>query len=617
MHTPKTRSGSSEVVPKKVSPRAVRQLRTTTTLDTDSVSSSSTQTSKISKERSSKLADRKSPRSPVPERKRPSKISELESQISQLQDDLKKVKDQLILSESCKKQAQQDFEESKEQLLALSAKLEESQKQYLELCATGEARDIELQKITEERDSAWKSKIDVSQQHLSVDSTALSSALKEIQLLKAQLELVATCGSAQTQQAESADKELLNLNQNLSESLSQMENMKNQLKNSKEPETRAQIFIDETLLQLESAKRTVEILRDDVVRDVDGYNSIALELEHSRARVNTLATLVSKFKTRINDNEPIHSDQNDCKFEKESEILRNGEEPNHIEEEICSLKSEVGRLRSAVETAETKYQQQQIQSTVQISNAYGLMEQIKSESGQRQCELEAELQRKKTDIEELKANLMDKETELQGIMEENENLNSKLEKNMSSQNEHGLQKELKRLEECVAELKADMMDKETTLQSISEENEMLKMKINKSCLDDSKVREEIEKAEAAKREAVTKLGIVMEEADRSNRKVARVTEQLEAAQVASSEMESELRRLKVQSDQWRKAAEAAAAMISAGNNGKLTERSVSLDNNNNYKYSPNYAEDVDDDFQRKKNGNMLKKFGVLWKKPQK
>jgi hypothetical protein len=108
----------------------------------------------------------------------------------------------------------------------------------------------------------------------------------------------------------------------------------------------------------------------------------------------------------------------------------------------------------------------------------------------------------------------------------------------------------------------------------------------------------------------------MEEADRSNRKAARVTEQLEAAQAASSEMESELRRLKVQSDQWRKAAEAAAAMLSAGNNGKLTERSVSLDNNN-YKCSSPYAEDIDDDFQRKKNGNMLKKIGVLWKKPQK
>ncbi|WVZ11242.1 hypothetical protein V8G54_015772 [Vigna mungo] len=107
------------------------------------------------------------------------------------------------------------------------------------------------------------------------------------------------------------------------------------------------------------------------------------------------------------------------------------------------------------------------------------------------------------------------------------------------------------------------------------------------------------------------LGIVMEEADRSNKKAARVAEQLEAANL---EMETELRRLKVQSDQWRKAAEAAAAMLSSGNNGKLTERTVSMDNN--YKCSP-YAEDSDDDFQRKKNGNMLKKFGVLWKKPQK
>ncbi|MCI36873.1 interactor of constitutive active ROPs 3, partial [Trifolium medium] len=61
-----TRSSSSEV-PLKVSPRAVRQLRTTTTLDTISVSSSSTQASKISKERSPKVADRKSPRSPAPE----------------------------------------------------------------------------------------------------------------------------------------------------------------------------------------------------------------------------------------------------------------------------------------------------------------------------------------------------------------------------------------------------------------------------------------------------------------------------------------------------------------------------------------------------------------------
>jgi len=48
-----------------VSPRAVRQLRPTT-VDTDSVSSSS-QANKSSKERSPKVTDRRSPRSPVVE----------------------------------------------------------------------------------------------------------------------------------------------------------------------------------------------------------------------------------------------------------------------------------------------------------------------------------------------------------------------------------------------------------------------------------------------------------------------------------------------------------------------------------------------------------------------
>lgn len=89
-------------------------------------------------------------------------------------------------------------------------------------------------------------------------------------------------------------------------------------------------------------------------------------------------------------------------------------------------------------------------------------------------------------------------------------------------------------------------------------------------------------------------------------------------------MEAELRKLKVQSDQWRKAAEAAAAMLSTGNNGKFMERTGSMES----KYSPrsgrmitpppSYSEDVDDDdFLKKKNQNMLKKIGVLWKKPHK
>jgi len=55
-------------------------------------------------------------------------------------------------------------------------------------------------------------------------------------------------------------------------------------------------------------------------------------------------------------------------------------------------------------------------------------------------------------------------------------LNLQLQKNISSRRELELKKELQKLDECVAKLKGDLMDKETTLQNISEENEMLKFK---------------------------------------------------------------------------------------------------------------------------------------------
>ncbi|AES67403.1 interactor of constitutive active ROPs protein, putative [Medicago truncatula] len=79
-----------------------------------------------------------------------------------------------------------------------------------------------------------------------------------------------------------------------------------------------------------------------------------------------------------------------------------------------------------------------------------------------------------------------------------------------------------------------------------------------------------------------------EEAEKSNSKVVRVAEQLEAAQVANTEKEDELKRIKVQCDQWRKACRGNCCCVF----GRGT-------------------------VARSKNGNVLKKIGVLWKKSQK
>ncbi|XAR59792.1 hypothetical protein NMG60_11015764 [Bertholletia excelsa] len=601
MQTPKTRNTSSPATPQKISPRAVRQQKTAA-LESDSTSSSDL-ANKTPKDRSPKVGERKSPRSPASEKKRPSRISELEFQISQLREDLKKAKDELSSSESSKRTAQEEAEESKKQLLAISSKLEESEKKLLDLSASEGARITELQHLSQEQEQAWQSKIKAIEMQHSIDSAALASAMNEIHQLKSQLE-AAKC-------AESADAELHCLKHNLAETLTCVEDMKIQLRDCKESEARAQALVSETLLQLETAKKTVETLRLDGIKAMEAYNSVASELDKSRARVNSLEGLVSKLK-------------DDCKLECEITEDEKSKKSMQLEEELASVTAEMGQLRAALESAEIRHHEEQIQSTLQIRSANELVEQIKSASCRRDAELEAELLKQKAEIEELKANLMDKETELQGISEENEGLHVKLEKFLSSRREDELLDELKKSKEDIECLRKNLMNRELELKNTMEENEILKLEMGRREMEEGKVKDEVvlekEAAKAAEREALIKVGYMTEEADKSNKRAARVAEQLAAAQAANSEIEAELRRLKVQSDQWRKAAEAAAAMLSTGNNGKFVERTGSMDSSYNPmtgKMDSPYSEDMENDFVKKKNGNMFKKIGVLWKKPQK
>ncbi|EOY07757.1 ROP interactive partner 3 isoform 3, partial [Theobroma cacao] len=598
-------------------PRTARQLKTPGP-DSDTVSSPNP-ASKTPKDRSPKVTARKALRSPVSEKQRPSKVSELESQLTQLQDDLKKTKDQLTASESWKRRAIQEAEEAKKQLSAMSAKLEESEQQLMEISASEDDRVEELRKISQDRDRAWQSELEAVQNQHSMDSAALASAMNEIQKLKVQLEKAYESEAIQTKHAESAHAEIQNLRIELTETLSLVEKLKSELTDCRESEAQALEVVSKTQMQPETANETIEKLRSDATKATEAYNTLSLELEQSKARVKSLEGLVSKLQAEL-----VGSSSKISKDPKDDGLPRqNGEneEIQHLKTELNFAKLEVGQLRSALDAAEVRYQEEYIRSTLQIRSAYEQVENIRTQSCQREAELGAELKRTKTDVEELRANLMDKETELQSISEENEGLNLKIEKNQSDERESEHATELKKIEAESTELKANLTAKETELHSVTEQNEMLKMEIKKSEMEGSKVRDEsvvlLAAARAAEREALMKLSYVTEEADKSSRRAARVTEQLDAAQATNTEMEAELRRLKVQSDQWRKAAEAAAAMLSTGNNGKHADRTISLDSNYNpIMGSPN-SEDMDDDSPKKKNGNMLKKIGGLWKKGQK
>ncbi|KAI4385515.1 hypothetical protein MLD38_003531 [Melastoma candidum] len=614
MQTPKGRP--SLEVPQRVSPRAARKLKTALP-ESDSAAALS-QAVRTPRERSPKVAERRSPRSPASlEKKRPSRISELESQILQLQGELKKAKDEISSSEAWKNQAEQDAEESTKQISGLSAKLEEAQEQ-ISCLSSEESRASEIERISQEKEQAWRAELEAVKKQHSFDSSALASSVNEILRLKNELEMVAESEAALKEQAQSVGLELESLKGNLAETQLLMDNMKTELKDSRESEAQARALVNDTLIQLESAKATVEVLRLEGIKATESYNSIASELKQSRARVSALEGIVSKLEADLSNttNKVIAAPLADVNGDESEARTQNTHETDKLKEEVEYLKLEVEKLRSALILAEAKDNDADNGGKEQLKDANEMIEKMKNESSRREAELVTEIDKAKATIEDLKAHLMDKETELQGIREENDGLNVKLQENVTTlEEEAAAKKDIEKLREELSELKANMMDKETELQHISEENETMKLEIKKR----EEIVAELESARNAEKDTHTKLNLVLEEVEKSNRRAARVTEQLQASQASAAEMESELRRLKVQSDQWRKAAEAAAAIIPVGGNGKYMDRTTSMDGGYmTGKMGSPYADDMDDDdLIKKKNGNVLKKIGVLWRKPQK
>ncbi|XP_048565061.1 interactor of constitutive active ROPs 2, chloroplastic-like isoform X1 [Triticum urartu] len=218
--------------------------------------------------------------------------------------------------------------------------------------------------------------------------------------------------------------------------------------------------------------------------------------------------------------------------------------------------SEAAELRSALEDVEARFQEEKILSTVETQCAYELMDQIKVESDLRHGKLAAALASAKSEVMFLKASLFDRESELRRAHDATKKLQDDARTNSTAD-----------------ELKAQ-------LQGALQENGQLKLELRQ--YESEKVPEKSDADAAA-----------------------------EAAK--KGETEAELRRLRVQAEQWRKAAETAMALLTVGKggNGKILDRGESLDGG---KYAGLYDELDDDAAAARKNGNVLRRISGMWKK---
>ncbi|CAL9145368.1 unnamed protein product [Musa hybrid cultivar] len=636
-----SRNGYTEVPAKAclVTPRSKRPMKMT---GSESNTSSAINQSKHLIDRSPKIECRTA-KALETERRRPSRVTELECQITQLQEDLKKTRDQLNLTESWKRRAQQEAEEAKKELLVMSLKLEDSQGQMEELSAAEDGRIQELRKISQERDRAWQSELEAIQNQHSVDTAALASAMNEMRRLKLQLEMVLRSEAALAKKSDVHHLEIQSSKTNLAEASFTIENLKVQLRSSEKAESEAKSTLTETRRQLESAQSTIESLLSDGSKLMESFSIVATELKESRTGVKLLEETVKKLQhEQFTDHTQPSVDFGNPK-------------------KICfgSSDSEAEQLMSTLEDALVEHQQEQILSMVKLQCTYEMMDKMSTDSRLRESELKSRLSEAESEITVLQTSLFDREVELRRISDMNKKLladmdkmstdsrlreselksrlseaeseitvlqtslfdgevelrrisdmNKKLLADMDKRREHQIQSEAD-----VISLKSKLADKETALRRLSEDNEKLKLELRRVETEKHNACEAAAAEMMTTKTALTKLGFISDEAEKNSERATRAAEELKAAQAAKTEMEAELRRLKVQAEQWRKAAETAIVMLTADQTAGAADsdyRSAA-----GKLMSLQFSDDLDEESPGKKKSHVLGRIRGMWNKDQK
>nr|XP_043624981.1 interactor of constitutive active ROPs 4-like [Erigeron canadensis]XP_043624982.1 interactor of constitutive active ROPs 4-like [Erigeron canadensis] len=175
-------------------------------------------------------------------------------------------------------------------------------------------------------------------------------------------------------------------------------------------------------------------------------------------------------------------------------------------------------------------------------------------------------------------------------------------------------------DEEICSLKVKIEENEKALEVFGLENEGLKSKLSEAnvVITSAKAKEEIMNQ---------KLTQIEEEFKKSKKDGIQLKEKLQEVEVAKEILETEMKKLRVQTEQWRKAADAAAAILSGGvemgEGRRVSERCGSMekhyggvyDGYNGFVGSPGMGDESDDGFGNgKRKGSGIRMFGDLWKK---
>ncbi|XP_050386124.1 WEB family protein At3g02930, chloroplastic-like [Argentina anserina] len=318
--------------------------------------------------------ERRSPKiaTPPPTEKQPTrgtKGSELQAQLTLVQEDLKKAKEQIDLIEKEKSKAIDDLKEAQRVSEEANEKLREAlvaQKRAQEDSEIEKFRAVELEQAgieaAQKKEGEWEKELEAVRNQHALDVAALLSTSQELQRLKQEMSMTCDAKNQALSHADDATK-IAEIHAEKVEILSaELTRLKGLLEAKKETETSENSDRLKLVLQLESEvdslKQQLEKAKDYEERLMEKETSIEqlnVELESARMAESYARSIIEEWKTRIEELEMQVEDANKAeKSASESlDSVMKQLEGNHdllhdAETEIAALKEKVSLLEMTI-----------------------------------------------------------------------------------------------------------------------------------------------------------------------------------------------------------------------------------------------------------------------------
>ncbi|KAK8955873.1 hypothetical protein KSP40_PGU019874 [Platanthera guangdongensis] len=491
-------------------------------------------------------------------------------------------------------------------LLVMSSKFEDSQRLIIQLSAAEDDRIHELRKISQERDKAWQSELTALQNQQSIGMAAWCSATKEIQKLKSQIEIL---------KGELIKKD------------SVIESLKIQIAETKDGNelVKSKLTIEsgqtesEVESELKEAKAEIAVLKSKlVVMDVD----LRTVLDMNKKLNEEIRAMVSLEDVELG-SEIIQSTMDDSELTSESSEIES--ELKEAKAEIVDLKLKLANMEVDLRTVLDMNKKLNDETSSNVNEEDGefssttiLSAVDASELTFESSQIESELKEAKSEIADLKSKLLNMDADLRTVLDMNQKLNDEIRASARQQDvefssialksaadgseltfqSNQLESELKEAKSEIADLKSKLANKDVDLRSILDMNKKL----------NNEIRAQVNQVDAEFSSTITRAAVDISELK------GKITDK----DAALRPMEEELRRVKAHSNQWRKAAETAAAILMEGTEGRVIEAAGSAD--------PGYLCDrralmnspsLDErgcESPGTKNHNVLRMIAGLWKK---